>query len=39
MKAMTAALRQAARGARAWVKVPGRPFLSTLLRCLGAMAT
>ena len=38
MKAMTAALRQAARGARAWVKVPGRPFLTALLRSLSATA-
>jgi hypothetical protein len=39
MKTMTAVLRQAARGVRAWVGGHGRPILSALLRCLGAMAT
>jgi hypothetical protein len=38
MQAMSAVLRQAARGVRAWAQSPGRQFLRTLLRCLGAMA-
>jgi hypothetical protein len=38
MKAMTTVLRQAARGARALARGPGRRFLSTLMRCLGVMA-
>jgi hypothetical protein len=38
MKAMIAALRRAARGARAWVASRGRPFLTALLRSLSATA-
>jgi hypothetical protein len=38
MNAMTAALRQATRGARAWVESPCRSFLTALLRALAATA-
>jgi hypothetical protein len=38
MKAMTATLRQAVRGAWAWVASPCRPFLTALLRSLSATA-
>jgi hypothetical protein len=38
MKALTAALRQAARGAWAWVGSRAGPFLTALLRSLSATA-
>jgi hypothetical protein len=38
MKAMTAVLRQAARGAWSWAVSPCRPFLTALLRSLSATA-